>query len=138
MTYFYDPCDPCCGEGAEPDTCDCDTSYQYTLTMPAMANTVGSPNCTTLTGTHTLSFVGGATCPWKEFPGLGSGGHNFTISTFSAGVVRLTIQVQEGLSFPSRGTYECTSFDCETGGVFTFLSSTACTGWPATITVSKV
>lgn len=123
----------CCGPSLD-DLCLCHPSYQYRFTLSGIT---GSAFCLALNRTWTLSLIGGGICRWQEIrPGtfvwLGD-----SDAADSYDEPPLILGFSQLLTTNVR-RYTATEFDCETGGVFEFLSGNLCSGWPDTITIEKV
>lgn len=133
MTYFYDPCDPCCDE--EGSSCDvCDSRYEYQFDFPVLSNNNPTP-CTCFAFDRMWTLLNIGACVWQETFITGS---CIYIARMTLGATKeIRIQLQTPLT--SSAIYRTTSVDCEGSTVWNRISNTGnCLFWPATITVSKV
>mgnify|MGYP006921337167 CR=1 FL=1 len=114
-------------------SCLCSTSNQYTLTLSGLSG--AGLCCSWMNDTFTLDYYG-TPCIWRyDTPsaiclGPTSGRIEFRPTSGTA-----TLKFYVGTV---AATYESTSVDCNGSSVFSLVSSPQCTGWPSTITVTKV
>lgn len=118
---------------------NCCPNYNRTYTMSRIAGSLGSPQ-----------FVN---CIWRDATGTGGG---CTIQKYAmmfearsdnpnidpAHPCRVYMEFTfNPIAFASAyvsARYYCDTFDCESGGTFVLLDNLQCTGWPASIVMTKV
>lgn len=125
------------GEPCITSVLDCNHANQYTFAMAGMANNGAFTCCPQFNRVWTLTWVPASNF-WLEIATT-CAGQNVSVVLFRnlAGTPsnRLSFQVHGG----TRASYDADCMNCEGGTVMTLLSTpTTCTGWPATITVTKV
>jgi hypothetical protein len=103
----------------------CSWSNQYTVTV---AGVMGTSPCSAANQTYTLSHRTGNV--W----GVLSLGWTCSLSLGGPGVYGLTFFATGG----RMASYTSSSFSCLAGGTFTRVSQAVCTGFPTTLTVTKV
>jgi len=141
MTYFYDPCEPCCAEEEQTEECaECPDgmSVCWELTVAGITNDVCA-ECDEMNGTFILSWVSGCIFESPNEGALeacmGSSAirWSFVINVFG----QLTLSANGGIA--TYATAGGGDVNCNDTNEVPFISSsTACQNWPATLTLEPI